>query len=304
MLRTWHPMSLKRRHSLPATIIGPDGLPYLRRNVREALLGDLYYHLAAIRWPMLVVLLGVAFLVVNLLFASGYFLDHGLKSSGDTDFTEAFLFSIQTMATIGSLTAVPTTLLANVMFTVETLARLVLFALVAGLTFARFSRPKALIRFSRHAVVADRDGMPCLMFRMANVRRDHILEAEIRVTFIRSDTTREGESIRRFDDLELVRNRNALFALTWTAIHPINSRSPLRGMNADSLHAREAVIVVSLTGLDETLLQTVPARHIYRAEDLRFGVRFKDVMKRIDGLGWVADASLFDEVIESPLRPY
>jgi inward rectifier potassium channel len=206
------------------------------------------------------------------------------------------------MSTVGSLSAVPTTILANVLFTVETLAGLLLFALVAGLTFARFSRPTALVRFSRQAVIADRDGAPCLMFRMANVRENRILEAEIQVTFIRTDVTREGESIRRFQDLDLVRNRNALFALTWTAIHPIDSRSPIRGMTPDSLRARQAVIVVSLTGLDETLMQTVPARHIYRAEDLRFGVRFKDVMKPMDdGLGWVVDASLFDEVIESPL---
>jgi hypothetical protein len=63
------------------------------------------------------------------------------------------------------------------------------------------------------------------------------------------------------------------------------------------------VLVVTLTGLDEALLQTVPARHIYRAEDLRFGARFKDVIKRMDdSLGWVVDASLFDEVIQSPLH--
>jgi inward rectifier potassium channel len=142
------------------------------------------------------------------------------------------------------------------------------------------------------------------MFRMANVRHNRILEAEIRMTFIRTDVTREGESIRRFHDLDLVRNHNALFALTWTAIHPIDSRSPIWGMTPDSLQACEAVIVVSLTGLDETLMQTVPARHIYRAEDVRFGVRLRDVMKRMDdSLGWVVDASLFDEVTDSPLHP-
>jgi len=295
---------LNRRNPLPRTIVGPDGLPYLRRNLREALFCDLYYQLTAIRWPLLLALLGIGFVAANLLFASAYFLDHGLKSVRASDFSEAFLFSIQAMSTVGSLTAIPTTLLANVLFTVETLAGLLLFALVAGLTFARFSRPTAQVRFSRQAVVADRDGVPCLMFRMANVRENRILEAEIRVTFVCTDVTREGESIRRFHDLKLVRNHNALFALTWTAIHPINLRSPLRGTTPDSLSAREAVIVVSLTGLDETLLQTVPARHVYRAEDLRFGVRFKDVMKHMDdGSGWVVDASLFDEVIESPFHP-
>jgi hypothetical protein len=55
---------------------------------------------------------------------------------------------------------------------------------------------------------------------------------------------------------------------------------------------------------DETLLQTVPARHIYRAEDLRFGVCFKDFMRTDDdGPDWVVDASMFDAVIESSLHP-
>ena len=75
---------------------------------------------------------------------------------------------------------------------------------------------------------------------------------------IGSEIAEEGESVRRFYDLELVRSRNPLFALSWTAIHPVTEQSPLFGMTAASLAAQQALIVVSLTGLDETLLQTYP----------------------------------------------
>ena len=37
-------------------------------------------------------------------------------------------------------------------------------------------------------------------------------------------------------------------------------------------------LVVSLTGIDEGLSQTIHARHGYRPEDIRFGVRFADIL--------------------------
>ena len=88
----------------------------------------------------------------------------------------------------------------------------------------------------------------------------------VHVVLIRSETTKEGESVRRFYYLQLLRDRNAIFALSWTAIHHITERSPLLGTTPDSLVAQHAVVVVSLTELDETLLETVPARHAYVAK--------------------------------------
>jgi len=73
------------------------------------------------------------------------------------------------------------------------------------LIFAKFSRPTARVRFSRSAVISKRDGVPSLMFRMANVRDSNIVEAHIHVVFARDEHTREGEYVRRFYDLNLTR---------------------------------------------------------------------------------------------------
>ena len=78
-------------------------------------------------------------------------------------------------------------------------------------------------------------------------------------------------------DLDLVRNRNAIFAYSWTATHPIVAGSPLYGASPESLAASTAWIVVSLTGLDETLSQTVHARMYYGDEDIRWGARISTV---------------------------
>jgi inward rectifier potassium channel len=81
-------------------------------------------------------------------------------------------------------------------------------------------------------------------------------------------------------DLPLRRSRSALFALTWTAVHPIDATSPLAGMDARVLAEADAGLVVSLTGFDETLAATVHARHDYRAGEILWGARFADVLGR------------------------
>jgi inward rectifier potassium channel len=157
------------------------------------------------------------------------------------------------------------------------------------------------VRFSRNAVVSRRDGLPSLMFRMANLRANRIVEAEVHVVFARDERTPEGEELRRFYDLPMTRNRSALFALTWTAVHPIVEGSPFAGQTRESLVAQDAEIIVSLTGLDETFSQTVHARKSYRAADIRWGQRLADIISfRSDGsLG--IDYSRFDETVPADL---
>lgn len=284
------------------TIIGPDGTPHLRQGVRRAYIRDLYHFSMTAPWPASLAAAGAIFIAANLLFALGYSLDDGLRGVRPGHFIDALFFSIQTMTTIGSATVAPNSITANLMVCLEALIGLTGFAVITGLAFAKFSRPTARVRFSRFAVVSDRHRIPSLMFRIANERENHLLEAQIHLVLIRSEITEEGEAVRRFHDLELVRERNPLFALSWTAVHPINARSPLFGMTADSLSAQQAVIVVSLTGLDETLLQTVPARHTYAPRDIVFGARLADILKPADdGSSWMIDSAQFDEIVDAPL---
>src|SRR5205814_2817311 len=174
-------------------------------------------------------------------------------------------------------------------------------ALVTGLMFAKFSRPTARVVFSRRAVIAPQDGVPSLMFRMANTRGNNIVEAQVHVVLARNETTVEGERMRRFYDLELARRQSALFTLSWTAIHPVTAASPLHTLGAAALEAAEAEIVVSLLGFDETFSQTVHARHRYQPGDIVWNARFADILfTGGDGRRRI-DYSRFDEGL--PLRP-
>jgi len=262
---------------------------------------DLYYGLVASSWPRLLTLLAATFLAVNALFALAYFaLPGSVENARPASFADAFFFSVQTMATIGYGKLAPATPAANAIVTIEVLVGLLGVATVTGLVFAKFSRPTARVLFSSRAVIAPREKVPSLMFRMANERGNAIVEAQVHVVLVRNETTAEGERMRRFHDLEMSRRQTALFMLSWTAIHPITTASPLHGATPESLDAAEAEIVVSLLGIDEQFSQTVHARHRYRAADIVWNARFADILFR-DGQREL-DYARFHEVIPLPPR--
>ena len=258
-------------------------------------LSDLYHRLLTASWPELLLGIVVAFAGINALFALVYLLDNGIDNARRGSFADAFFFSVQTMATIGYGRMFPRSLVANSMVSIEALTGLIGLALVTGLVFAKFSRPTAKIRFSRYAVVSPRDGVPSLMFRMANVRGNRIVDASAHVVFARQERTAEGDEMRRFHDLKLQRNRNAIFSYSWTAIHPIAEGSPLVGQSVESIEKTFGEILVSVTGLDETFAQTVHARHSYRAKDIVWGARLSDILERSPN-GLTIDYARFDDI--------
>ena len=111
------------------------------------------------------------------------------------------------------------------------------------------------------------------------------------------DVTPEGERVRRFQTLELSRNRAASLSLGWTAIHPITPSSPLHGLDIDTLAARRADVILIITGIDETFAQTVHARANYPWGYSRFGERFVDVLREDPTRGRVIDYTVFHQTV-------
>ncbi|HEY6106933.1 MAG TPA: ion channel [Anaeromyxobacteraceae bacterium] len=263
---------------------------------------DLYHYLLTARWKKLLVLVALAYLGANAAFAGAYLaLGDAIENARTGEFWDAFFFSVQTMATIGYGKMAPRTLGANALVAAEALVGMMGLAVVTGLVFAKFSRPTARVIFSRVAVVSPYDKVPSLMFRMANERANQIVEAQLHAVLVRNEQTAEEETVRRVHDLTLRRSRSALFALTWTAIHPLTPQSPLFGEDAESMAAKEADIIVSLTGYDETLAQTVHARHAYGPEQVVWGVRFRDILVRLPNGIRVIDYRRFHDV--APFGP-
>ena len=259
---------------------------------------DLYHRLLTVPWPGFFAAIAVAYGLFNLIFATLYLLQPGAVANAHPgSFADAFFFSVQTMATIGYGDMHPATLYANVVVSVEVLLGLTGFALGTSLMFARLSRPTARVIFSRKAVIVPNNGVPTLMFRAANQRRNQILEAHITVAVLRDEVSGEGVIMRRFYDLAVARSHTPMFSLTWMVMHEIDEKSPFFRCTPQSLAATDLQVVITLSGIDETFAQTIHTRHSYGAADIVWDHRFADILSQLEDGTRVIDYRRFDDVV-------
>jgi len=242
---------------------------------------DIYVSLLMVDWLPLIVIIGTFYLLSNLAFAAIYY--HTASVENATKFSDYFFFSVQTMATIGYGKMSPVGDVANLAVTVEAFFGFTFFAFVTGLAFSKFSRPTAHVMFTDVAVVSDYNGKRHLKIRLANQRHNRIVNAKVSLYLLKNIQTAEGFQMRTFQDLKLVRDHIPLMALTWTVMHHIDQESPLSGINSEQLCENEDEIIVSLTGVDETMAQTIHAHHSYLADEVLFDSFFEDVVTRKDG---------------------
>jgi inward rectifier potassium channel len=287
-------------------LLNPDG----SFNVVRSGLGLLetlapYQQLIAVSWIGFFALVLALYLIINVVFAFLYLAAGPTALVGSRPvmfggaFSQAFFFSIQTFATIGYGQIGPNGFLANVLVTFEALVGLMSQALATGLLFARFSRPTASILFSRHAIVAPYGGGQSLQFRIANRRKNEIIQLEAQVLFSAMEADGRGGLVRRYASLPLERNKVTFFPLSWTIVHPIDPASPLAGKTSEGLVKDEAEVLVLLSGIDETFAQTVHARSSYRAEEILWNRRFRSIFVQEQGKSLSVDISGLDDIEET-----
>ncbi len=260
---------------------------------------DIYHWILTLSWAAFVGWVSVAYLATNALFGFAFWLARGSVANASS-FADCFFFSVQTFATIGYGVMAPQTFWGNALVTVEALVGILASASITGVTFARLARPTAKVLFSEKMVVAMRDGVPHLQFRLANWRRNQIVEAQLRVMVLLTETTSEGETLRRPTHIKLVRDNNPMFILTWTAMHPIDADSPFFGGSQafEKLRATNAEIFVSLTGLDETLAQTIHTRFRYQLGDIVHNARFADILTMSEDGTRIIDFDKFHDIVK------
>jgi inward rectifier potassium channel len=281
-------------------LLNKDGTFNVDRRGRGFLASISPYHaLLTMSWRGYFGLVIAAYFVVNLTFAAAYEAcgPGALEVAGarQASYLEAFFFSVQTLATIGYGRISPVGMTANLLVTVESLVGLLGLALATGILFARFSRPIADIVFSHNAIVSPYQDIQAFMFRIANRRTNEMLEVQAEVIFSRLEGP---EGVRRFHALSLERPKVVFFPLSWTVVHPIGETSPMRGLTHRDLVDSDAEILILLTGIDETFSQTVQARSSYKADEIVWGARFKDVFRRSrDGGGLAVDVAKLHDIV-------
>lgn len=219
-------------------------------------------------------------------------------------FSDAFFFSVQTLSTIGYGSMYPEGLYANMLVMIQSLLGVVITATATGLVFTKFAHTRPRVLFSQNAVVYEEDGETFLALRLANERRAHpIQEARIRLTLVQKEERSDGEWFRRLTDLKVVRDSSPLFALSWTVFHRIDKTSPLYGANKDSIGKSETVLLVTMSGIDDSLSETVHARHAYTAHDIRYHMRFANIIVSNDQGETYVDYTKFNSIVKCPDSP-
>src|SRR5262249_17262363 len=134
----------------------------------------------------------------------------------------------------------------------------------------------AQIIFSDKAIIAPYRGITAFEFRITNARKNQLIELGAKVLFTRFEQV-DGQSLRRFYNLKLERTKVTFFPLSWTIVHPIDEKSALYRLKEEDLLTSNAEFLILLTGIDETFSQTVHTRSSYKADEIIWNARFKDV---------------------------
>ncbi|MDB5023458.1 MAG: ion transporter [Mucilaginibacter sp.] len=274
------------------------GLPFFRTS-------DNYHKLITMSWTKFWLLVLCGYLVLNTFFAFIY-LEIGVENLNGAEgtntyqhFWDAFFFSAQTISTVGYGHISPKGMATNSVAALESMMGLLAFALATGLLYGRFSRPSAKIIYSKNLLIAPYlENCQGLMFRLANLRRNMLIDLEIEIIFSYNEEV-NGKLLRRFFQLELERRRVSLLTLNWTVVHPLDEKSPLKDMTPEDLQKTQASFAVLLKAFDDTFSQTVHSRTSYQFEDIVWGAKFRPAFDRDDEGRIVLDLSRvsdFDKV--------
>ncbi len=256
------------------------------------------YHLAvALTWPQFFATLLAFYSLVNAAFAALFWLVPGsVANARPYSLPDALFFSIETLSTVGYGEMYPATPYGRVIAATEIVCGLGFTAILTGLTFVRFSRPRAKFVFASHPVVAMHNGKPTLMLRVGNGRADVLLDAATKLNVLLSEMTAEGKPFRRAQELRLERTHLPVFPLTWTLMHVLDERSPLCGYDAEQMVAAGAQVFVTLEARDPTLATLVQEIRTYGPEDIRFGMRYVDAITTEEDGTPVADMTKIGEM--------
>ncbi|MBK5284829.1 MAG: K+ channel, inward rectifier [Bacteroidia bacterium] len=248
-----------------------------------------YHSLIKMSWTKFNLIVVASYIVMNLFFACLYEfigIENLAGVMGITPFekfTDSFFFSAQTLTTLGYGRINPMGNLASTVAAIESMVGLLGFALATGLLYGRFSRPRARLVFSKNAVVAPYQGINGWMFRFASKSHSQLLEVEVSI-ILTLIVKENGIDTRKFFPLELERNKITMLSMSWTVVHPIDDKSPLKDFAYSDLEKSDAEFLIFIKGFDDTFADTIHSRTSYKFDEVIFGAKFITIIgKGSDG---------------------
>uniref|UniRef100_A0A8C5EQE5 ATP-sensitive inward rectifier potassium channel 14 n=1 Tax=Gouania willdenowi TaxID=441366 RepID=A0A8C5EQE5_GOUWI len=306
--------------------VGKDGrcnVTFVNMSERgQRYLSDLFTTCVDIRWRWMLVIFTLSFLLSWLLFGFAFWLI--ASAHGDlsirlepcflqvNSFMAAFLFSLETQTSIGYgfRSVTEECPLAVVAVVLQCIVGCIIDAFIIGAVMAKIAKPKKrneTLVFSDTAVVALRDGKLCMMWRVGNLRKSHLVEAHVRAQLLKSRMTPEGEFLP-LDNVDINvgfdTGTDRIFLVSpVTIVHEINDESPFFEMDQKTLqNDPELEVVVILEGMVEATAMTTQCRSSYLAAEILWGHRFEPVLfERKDC--YQVDYSFFHRTYAIPSTP-
>ncbi|XP_062387936.1 inward rectifier potassium channel 16-like [Sardina pilchardus] len=278
---------------------------------------DIYTTLVESRWRVMFLVFSLAYILSWLTFGLLYWLiahvhgDQGLPDETPCmanvfGFTGAFLFSMETQATIGfgNRGMLENCMVAIVLVTVQDVLSCFIDTAIIGVVIAKMACARKRARtvgFSKCAVVSLQNGALCLQWRVGDFRGNHILEGEAQGLLVRHRRLPTGEVRLSHQDLKL-RCRSVALAVPTTLVHEIDRDSPLYGLSPRALAEEEQdfELVVSFTYTDDSAGMLRQTRASYTPPDIRWGQSFQDVL-RLGKRHFHVDYALFHQTTWVPV---
>ncbi|KAL4687850.1 hypothetical protein H8959_019978 [Pygathrix nigripes] len=201
-------------------------------------LADMFTTCVDIRWRYMLLIFSLAFLASWLLFGVIFWVIAVVH--GDLEPAEG---RGRTPCVMQGLRCVTEECpVAVFMVVAQSIVGCIIGSFMIGAIMAKMARPKKRVQtllFSHNAVVALRDGKLCLLWRVGNLRKSHIVEAHVRAQLIKPRVTEEGEYIPldQIDiDVGFDKGLDRIFLVSpITILQEIDEASPLFGISRQDL---------------------------------------------------------------------
>ena len=274
----------------PVTHVVVGDYHYTKKGVSRYDISDPYHLAVRLSWPTFFALVMTIYLLVNFIFASLYAIAPGsVAQARPGHFVDLLFFSFETLTTVGFGEMYPQGNAGHFIASSEVFCGIWFMALLTGLVFVRFSRPKSKFIVAAFPVVARFNGTPALMLRLANGRATVLGQTEAKLSVLMLEQTEEGRNFRRAHSLKLERSHLPVFPLTWTIMHLIDATSPLFGMDEAAFVEGDTRLFLTLQSHDPVLGTTVHDSRSYAPNTIKFGMRYEDVISQAEDGSPIAD---------------
>ncbi len=262
-------------------VINKDGKPNIKKSGISFWNSiSLYHSMLDLRISHFILICLLGFFTINFLFAAIYFLLGAEKLGIDStlssgyQFLDCYFFSAQTITTVGYGRISPTHISTNIAASIESVFGLMSFAVMTGLLYGRFSKPKAHLQFSKNIVIAPYKDSTAVMFRCVSTKNNNLTDLEAQLLLVKK-TFKNEKWVVDYINLPLELSQIQALALNWTIVHHITPESPLYQLSKEDFETLNIEFIVFIKAFDEHFSNTVKQRSSYTYSEVLFNASFE-----------------------------